>query len=68
MAQRMWVQDPNAPGKKIPELVKQQTEVRIQRYAEKHFGGNYKRLDFRFRGAFCYIDAYTDELTSRAPR
>jgi hypothetical protein len=45
---------------KIPEAVKRRTEERIRRYAEAHFAGRYTRLDIRFRGQFCYIDAYTE--------
>jgi len=35
-------------------------EERIRRYAEQHFTGRYTRLDVRFRGQFCYIDAYAE--------
>jgi hypothetical protein len=55
-----WVFDPNSGGKKIPPAVQQRTEQRIRRYAEAHFAGKYTRLDIRFRGQFCYIDAYTE--------
>jgi hypothetical protein len=40
--------------------MKLRTEQRIRRYAEEHFAGRYTRLDIRFRGQFCYIDAYTE--------
>ena len=56
---------PDSGGKRIPEPVKLRTEQRIRRYAEEHFAGRYTRLDIRFRGQFCYIDAYTElELLS----
>jgi hypothetical protein len=45
---------------KIPDTVKQRTEGRIQAVAAEEFPGRYLRLDIRFRGQFCYIDAYTD--------
>jgi hypothetical protein len=57
---RMWVFDPEHGGVKIPEAVKRRTETRLQRFAEQHFAGRYLRLDIRFRGQFCYVDAYTD--------
>jgi hypothetical protein len=60
MSRRRWVLDPDSGGVKIPEAVKLRTEGRIRRYAEKHFAGCYTRLDVRFRGKFCYIDAYTE--------
>ncbi len=55
-----WVFSPGTGGKKIPDAVKYATEQRIRRYAEEHFAGRYTRLEIRFRGQFCYIDAYTE--------
>jgi len=60
MPRGTWVFDPNSGGTKIPEAVKTRSETRLRRYAETHFAGRYTRLDFRFRGQFCYIDAYTE--------
>ncbi|NOZ51216.1 MAG: hypothetical protein GXP37_14420 [Chloroflexi bacterium] len=45
---------------KMSNSVKIRTEERIKRYAEAHFAGRYTRLDIRFRGHFCYVDAYTE--------
>src|SRR5437870_5645262 len=58
--QRRWVFDPNTGGARIPEIVQRRTEQRLHRYAEEHFAGCYTRLDVRFRGQFCYVDAYTE--------
>ena len=33
-------------------------------HAEKHYSGKYNRIDVRFRGKFCYIDAYTESFVS----
>ena len=60
MAQKQWVFAPDSGGMKIPEAVKQRTEQRLRRYAEGHFAGRYTRLEIRFKGQFCYIDAYTE--------
>jgi hypothetical protein len=60
MPQKQWVFAPDSGGKKIPEAVKQRTEQRLRRYAEEHFTGRYISLDIRFKGQFCYIDAYTE--------
>jgi hypothetical protein len=60
VARKQWVFDPDHGGVKISEAVKRRTEARIRRYAEAHFAGRYTRLDVRFRGQFCYIDAYTE--------
>ncbi len=51
---------PGSGDVKIPDVVKQRTEARIQAVAADEFPGRYLRLDIRFHGHFCYIDAYTD--------
>jgi len=60
MTRRQWVLDPDSGGKKIPEAVRQRMESRLRRYAEEQFAGRYTRLQLRFRGQFCYVDAYTE--------
>lgn len=60
MAGRMWVFDPGSGGNRIPERIKPGIEARIRRYAEEHFKDRYTRLDIRFRGQFCYVDAYVE--------
>ncbi len=55
-----WVFDPQSGGRKIPPAVQERTRQRILVYAEKHYAGKYTRLDVRFRGALCYIDAYVE--------
>jgi hypothetical protein len=60
MSAKQWIFDPNSGGKKIPEAVQRRTEERIRTYAGAHFAGHYTRLDVRFRGQFCYIDAYQE--------
>ena len=57
---RGWFFDPDSGGRPIPDTVKRRVEGRIRRYAEQHFSGRYTRLDVRFRGQFCYLDAYTE--------
>jgi hypothetical protein len=64
MPQKQWVFDPNAGGVRIKEDVKKRTEERIRRYAEQEHAGRFTRLDIRFRGQFCYIDAYTEPTVS----
>jgi len=61
---RTWVRDPHAGGIKIPKRVQERTAQRILAYAETHYAGKYTRLDIRFRGQFCYIDAYTEPVIS----
>ena|SRR5579859_5594295 len=57
---RTWVYDPHSGGVKVPPAVRERTEQRIRNYAETHYAGRFVRLDIRFRGALCYIDAYTE--------
>lgn len=59
---RVWVNDPHSGGVKIPEQVKQRTKQRILACAEQHYAGKYIRIDVRFKGYFCYIDAYKEPL------
>jgi len=51
---------PERGGVSIPEAVQRRTTERIGRYAERHFAGRYTKLDIRFRGQLCYIDAYRE--------
>jgi hypothetical protein len=60
MPPKQWLFDPDSGGKKIPEAVQRRTEARLRRHAEEHLAGRYTRLDIRFRGQFCYMDAYTE--------
>ncbi|MBF0121725.1 MAG: hypothetical protein HQK79_23085 [Desulfobacterales bacterium] len=57
---KTWVYDPHSGGVKIPKAVQDKTRSRILSYAEKHYAGKYTRIDVRFRGQFCYIDAYKE--------
>ena len=57
---RTWVYDPHSGGVNIPPTVRERTEQRIRNYAETHYAGKFTRLGIRFRGALCYIDAYTE--------
>ena len=57
---RDWVFDPHSGGVKIPPAVRTRTLERIEKYAAKHYAGKYIRLDIRFRGPLCYIDAYVE--------
>lgn len=63
MPKKIWVKDPHSGGKTIPKVVKERTAARIQRHAEENYGDrSFTRIDVRFRGKFCYIDAYTEPV------
>jgi hypothetical protein len=57
---RGWVYNPHVGGKKIPPLVQASVKRRILAYAAKHFPGKFIRIDVRFHGALCYLDAYQE--------
>lgn len=57
---KMWIRSPDAGGVKIPVVAQERTRQRILAYAEQHYAGKYIRLDIRFKGQFCYIDAYQE--------
>ena len=60
MPRRGWVYNPHTGGVKIPAAVRMRTEQRIRAYAAGRYAGKFTQLDIRFRGALCYIDAYTE--------
>jgi hypothetical protein len=39
---------------------------RIEKYAAKHYAGKYTRIETRFRGPLCYIDAYVEPVEPSA--
>jgi hypothetical protein len=57
---KVWMKDPHSGGKKIPEAIKTIVRNRILTHAEKNYAGKYRSIDIRFKGAFVYIDAYTE--------
>ena len=60
MARKAWAFDPHSGGNAIPERVKLNTKARLETHGVKHYAGKYERLEVRFRGALCYIDAYKE--------
>ena len=60
---RAWVYNPHSGGRPVPSTVRLRTEQRIRSHAAAHYAGKFRKLDIRFRGALCYIDAWVDETT-----
>ena len=60
MRRKVWVYDPHSGGARIPATVRERTQEPILKYAKGHYAGKFTRLAVRFRGALCYIDAYTE--------
>jgi hypothetical protein len=55
---KTWVFSPQSGGVRIPPAKQVEVRERLERHAAKHYAGRYTRLEVRFRGALCYIDAY----------
>ena len=60
MAGKGWVYDPKSGGVNIPDKIRPRIRKRILDHANKHYSVRFNRIDVRFRGKFCYIDAYTE--------
>jgi hypothetical protein len=60
MPTKGWVYDPHSGGVKIPPAVRERTVARIEKHARAEHAGKFVRLDIRFRGPLCYIDAFTE--------
>lgn len=64
MPKKNWVHDSQSGGRSIPDAAKPRIRQRILAYAKKHYAGKYNRIEVRFRGKFCYIDAYKEPFVS----
>ena len=60
MTSKSWIYDPQSGGRKIPDAIKPRIHKRIVAHAHKHYAGKFSRIEVRFSGKFCYIDAYTE--------
>ena len=57
---KTWIFNPHTGGLKIRSSKQWEVRQRIERHAASKYAGRYNRLDIRFRGALCYIDAFTE--------
>jgi len=65
---RGWVYNPHVGGTKIPPVVQASVRQRILKYAAKHHAGKFIRIEVRFHGALCYVDAYTEPDLTRGSK
>jgi hypothetical protein len=56
----MRVYDPHSGGVRIPPAVRQRIQERIEKHAREKYAGTFTRLDIRFHGSLCYIDAFVE--------
>jgi hypothetical protein len=57
---KAWTFNPHSGGVKIPPAIQADVRARLERHAVAHYTGRYSRLDIRFRGVFCTMDAYCE--------
>jgi hypothetical protein len=57
---RGWYFDPHSGGTSIPNKVREETRARILRYSEQQGLLKRHKIEVRFNGHFCYIDALED--------
>ena len=57
---RTWGFNPNAGGKTIPRTLRIDVQNRLEKHAASKYKGKYYRLNIKFRGALCYMDAYQE--------
>ena len=57
---KTWAFNPHTGGVKISSTKQSEVHQRIERHAASNYAGRYIRLEIRFRGALCYIDAFTE--------
>jgi len=55
-----WVFDSHSGGVKITPAKQELVKRRVLAYAQGHYAGKFSRLEFKFRGALCYVDAFTE--------
>jgi len=53
-----WYFNPHSGGKPVTPQVQRRIRARIEAHAAAEYRGRYDRLEVRFRGVFCYVDAY----------
>ncbi|MEK6755121.1 MAG: hypothetical protein AABZ02_03110 [Bacteroidota bacterium] len=53
-----WVFDPHSGGTPVPEKVREETRARILAATQRRELKNISRVEVRFQGVFCYLDAY----------
>ena len=57
---RTWAFNPHSGGKMISPTLRREIAERLEKHAATNYKGLCSRIDIRFRGALCYIDAYKE--------
>ncbi len=67
MVKKVWMFDPQSGGTKIPPEVQAEVRRKLLAYALGKYGSveGLIRIDTRFKGQFCYIDAYDEPPRAR---
>ena len=59
---KVWMLDPHSGGRQIPEIERPLIQKRILDHAQRKYSGKYTSIDVKFKGVFCYIDAYEEPV------
>ena len=57
---KTWTFSPQSGGVRIPPAKQAEMRQRLEEHGALNYAGRYMRLDIRFRGALCYMDAYQE--------
>jgi hypothetical protein len=57
---KIWAFNPHSGGRTISPRLRIDVAERLKKHAASKYKGLYSRIDIRFRGALCYIDAYKE--------
>jgi len=62
MPRKVWTFSPQSGGQKVPPQVQTEVIQKLPAYAQEKYVGikGLIRIDVRFKGQFCYIDAFDE--------
>jgi hypothetical protein len=65
MPRKVWTFTPHLGGVKISPATQAEVIKRIIDHATKNYAGKFTRLNIKFKGALCYIDAYKEPVIEK---
>ena len=57
---KVWMSSPHRGGSRVSSSLQEETRRRVLAHANANYAGRFERIDVRFRGALCYVDAYVE--------
>jgi hypothetical protein len=62
---KVWTFNPQAGGRKVSRATQDAVKRCTLEHAVRNYSGKYHRIEIRFRGALCYIDAFKEPDVGR---